>query len=533
MAAIQLRDYQAAAIDGLRQGFREGLTSLLLSAPTGAGKTVIGSQLLHDALNRKDREGNAAPTPTAFMVDRVVLVDQTSRTLDRYGIPHGIIQAGHWRYRPNEPIQICSAQTIEKRGFFPGCRLLINDECHVTRAATSELIANRDKIGLKVVGLSATPFTKGLADLYQRVVNVTTTRRLQADGHLCNLVAYAAKAIDMDGAKTVAGEWSDKEATARGLKIVGDVLNEWVEKTTEHFGGPVKTIVFAASVAHGEEVCRQFQDAGYNFHQISYKDTSDERRRALIDEFSKPDSEIMGLVACEVLTKGFDVPDVLCGIAARPYRKSLSSHIQQIGRVLRTAPGKEFALWLDHSGNYLRFYDDTEKFFEEGVEGLDDGRLQDTKPREEPTEEEREARKCPNPTCHAIIPRPRPDNCPKCGAKLSVLRNLIEVVEGKMVMIGGKPVPVTPENAWLADRASVWRQIAYIAQAKKAGNETEINRMAQAIYRKIYGDFYMGKASQARPLEPCAELAQRVHEDAINFKRRQSYARQSERRRAA
>ena len=525
MAEIQLRDYQHEAIDGLRLGFHEKLTSLLLSSPTGSGKTVIASSLLHYAITRP------TPTPTAFMVDRVVLVDQTSRTLDRYGIPHGVIQAGHWRYRPNEPIQLCSAQTIEKRGFFPGCKLLFVDECHVTRAATSELIENRDKIGLKVVGLTATPFTKGLGKLYQRVVTVTTTRKLQEEGHLCNIVAYACQAVNMKGAKKVAGEWSDKDATDRGLKIVGDVLKAWVEKTREHFGGPVKTIAFSASVAHGEEICKQFNEAGYRFEQISYKDTNSDRRRALIDEFSKPNSDIVGLVACEVLTRGFDVPDVLCGIAARPYCKSLSQHIQQIGRVLRTAPGKEYALWLDHGGNYERFYDDTERFFAEGVDSLDDGTLMDATPREEPTEEQKEAMKCPK--CKAIVPRPRPDACPVCGITFP-RQNKIQIVEGRMVLINGKQVPVTKDNAWLADKEAVWRQIAGHAQAKKAGDEVAVNRMAQAIYRGLYGDFYKGgTAARARPLEPSNAMAAYLHKDEINYQRRASYARAAERKRAA
>src|SRR3546814_21011731 len=62
----------------------------------------------------------------------------------------------------------------------------------------------------------------------------------------------------------------------------------------------------------------------------------------------------------------------MCGISARPYRKSLSSHVQQLGRVMRPAPGKTFALWLDHSGNYLRFHNDTQELFEHGVQKLDD-----------------------------------------------------------------------------------------------------------------------------------------------------------------
>ncbi|TIT06446.1 MAG: helicase, partial [Mesorhizobium sp.] len=128
-------------------------------------------------------------------------------------------------------------------------------------------------------------------------------------------------------------------------------VQTWVEQTRIHFGKAVKTIVFSPSVKHGEELCRQFAEAGYNFQQISYLDGSDKERQDKIDEFSKPNSAIDGLVSCAVLTKGFDVPDVMCGISCRPYRKSFSSHIQEMGRVMRVAGNKEFGLWLDHSGN--------------------------------------------------------------------------------------------------------------------------------------------------------------------------------------
>ena len=230
------------------------------------------------------------------------------------------------------------------------------DECHAIRKETAKLIQNMPK--LTVLGLTATPFTKGLSKLYTNLVNVTTTDVLTEQGFLVPLKMYAAVAPDMRGAKVVGGEWADSEIEKRGQAIIGDIVQEWQAKTLLHFGGPVKTICFSATVDHGAELCAQFNAAGHRFEQISYRDGSDDRRRELIAEFRKPDSQITGLVSCEVFTKGFDVPDVLCGISARPYRKSFSSHIQQLGRVLRPANEKSFALWLCHSGNVLRFHVD-------------------------------------------------------------------------------------------------------------------------------------------------------------------------------
>ena len=140
-----------------------------------------------------------------------------------------------------------------------------------------------------------------------------------ADKWLVPLNAYIATTIDMTGAETkFDGEWKEKEIENRSRKIVGDIVAEWVSKTHEHFGGPVKTICFSASVPHGEELCRAFSDRGHVFQQVSYLDGNDEKRRKIIDEFRKPDSSIHGLISCEALAKGFDVVDILCGIGARP-----------------------------------------------------------------------------------------------------------------------------------------------------------------------------------------------------------------------
>lgn len=331
-----LRDYQLAAIDKLRENIRAGHKAQVLVLPTGGGKTVVATHLMQEADRKQSK--------SCFVVDRRAIVNQTSATFDRYGLDHGVIMADHLRNKPFMRTQVASAQTLEARGFMPDLNLLVVDECHSTRKQIAAFIKAHPNV--VTIGLSATPFTAGMADLYSAVVNVTTTDKLTADGWLVPLKVYAAKSPDMTGAKIVAGEWAESDMEERGLKIVGDVVTEWRTAVMRHFGRPVKTIAFSASVAHGEEMCRQFNAAGYRFCQVSYKDGNNAKREELLAEFAKPDSEIVGLVSCEALAKGFDQVDILCGISARPYRKSLSSHIQQLGRVMRPAPGKEYALWL-------------------------------------------------------------------------------------------------------------------------------------------------------------------------------------------
>jgi superfamily II DNA or RNA helicase len=411
---LNLRDYQEKALEQLRLGFLQGKRAQVLVSPTGSGKTEMAIALLAATKSK----GNKA----AMLLDRIVLCDQTSKRLERYNIDHGVLQSGHWRYRPYENIQVCSAQTLERRGEFPGLSLLIVDECHATREQTVEFIKNNPDV--RVVGLTATPFTKGLGKIYDNVVSPVTTKELVERQMLVPLRVFIAKEIDMAGAKKVAGEWSNAEATTRGMKITGDVVAEWVAKTHEIFGEPRKTIVFSAGVDHGADLAQKFQEHGYNFISLSYKD-DDQWKKEVIEDFSKPDTKIQGLIATDILTKGFDVPDVMIGVSARPFSKSLSSHIQQMGRVMRGCEGKQFALWLDHSGNYLRFREDWDEVYEDGVEVLDEGK---EKAKKEPTEREKKESKCP--ACRALWVGGS-DTCYNCG-HVRERQNKVSAVAGKM-----------------------------------------------------------------------------------------------------
>lgn len=459
---MKLRPYQEEMLAALREKFRQGKKSLVLYAPTGAGKTETAIALLNAARQKNNR--------SAIILDRIVLVNQTSERLDKYAIDHGVMQSGHWRYRPYEYIQVCSAQTLERRGRMENVTLLIIDECHATRRQTTEFIKANPQV--RVVGLSATPFTRGMGKVYDGIVSTITTKQLVDQGVLVPLKVFISKEIDMTGAKKVAGEWSASEASDRGMKIVGDVVTEWIKKTHELFGGPKKTVVFAAGVSHGIELSRKFQEQGYNFVCVSYRDDEDFKRE-IIDDFAKPDSSIHGLIATDILTKGFDNRDVLIGVSARPFSKSLSSHIQQMGRVMRGAPGKTEGVWLCFSGNYLRFRSDWEHVYENGVHSLSDDK---EKPKKEPTPREKEDAKCPS--CQALWERGC-KSCSYCGF-MRERPNMVESVPGEMQELG---------TASREDKQNFWSMLRY-----KVVIEGWSEGRAAHTYREKFGVWPRGLA---------------------------------------
>ena len=469
---LQLRDHQQEVVEKLRHGFADGHRCQLLYAPTGFGKTEVAMHIMQEVSKNYKR--------TAMVLDRIVLVEQTSLRLGKYGIDHGVMQSGHWRYRPNERIQVCSAQTLEKRGKFPDIDLLIIDEAHVSRRGTIKFI--NDNPHVKVIGLTATPFTKGLGETYTHVVGATPTGDLIEKGWLTPLRVFIAKEIDMTGAKKVAGEWSQDIVSERGMKLTGDIVAEWVKKTHEIYGMPKKTIVFCAGVDHGRDLEKQFQAAGYNFASISYKE-DDDYKRITIEEFAKPDSEIHGLIATDILTKGFDVPDVMIGVSARPFSKSFSSHVQQLGRVMRPCEGKEFGLWLDHSGNFLRFRNDWDELYNEGVKRLKDG---GEKAKKEPTEKEKKESKCP--ACGALWTFPD-GKCGQCGY-IRPQRNHVAAVPGELEEL-------KEANKRLAiNNQDFYSQVLYYARSRgfKEG-------WASHKYKEKFGVYPRGLAQVAKPTE--------------------------------
>jgi len=100
-----------------------------------------------------------------------------------------------------------------------------------------------------------------------------------------------------------------------------------------------------------------------------------------------------------------------------------------MGRVMRGSPGKDFALWLDHSGNYVRFRDEWEEIFESGVHELDDSK---EKPKKEPSEKEKLESKCPK--CSALWPKGS-DTCANCG-HVRERKNKVASVAGELTELG-------------------------------------------------------------------------------------------------
>lgn len=452
------RPFQKSAREALRKGFAEGHRCQMLMSPTGSGKTILSMFLIQESLLRNKR--------VIFVADRRTLINQTSEVADSLGlISHGVMMSNHWRFNPALPFQIASAQTLARRSW-PDADLIIIDEAHTQLKAWTDHIPN---CSAAVIGLSATPFSSGLGKLFTNLVNATTMRELTDSGVLVPMRVLSCTKVNMKDAATANGEWTDRAAQDRGMEIIGDVVHEWVK----HAEGR-KTIVFGATIAHCEAMAQEFNNAGI-MAAVFTAETTEAERKALLDDFKKPDAFLKVLISVEALAKGFDVKDVGCICDVRPLRKSLSTAIQMWGRGLRSSPetGKADMLLLDFSGNIVRFAEDFEAIYHEGLDALDMGEKLDKAIRKD-KEDGEEPVGCPQ--CHY---KPFQRRCMACGHEIP-RQNLIEHEAGEMqeFKIG---------KATVGDKLTVWEQV--VTLCRNQGKPETAKGRAAHLYKSITGAF--------------------------------------------
>ena len=441
--AQQLRQYQLDALQELRCGIRDKVGPQILMLPTGAGKTTVASAMKQGVVARGKR--------AFFVVDSLELVEQAVERFTADGLKVGVIQGNHEMTNYIHPIQVATIQTLRSRWqWLADCYkpdLLVIDECHVLHKAHIEIMSECKKRGVPVIGLSATPFRKGLGKHFGRLVVGTTLADLTAQGYLVPAVCYAPFIPDLKGVKTSsAGDWADDAlADVMGdAKIMGDVVRHWIELAEGR-----QTVVFGCNVAHSRELSRQFQNAGIKAaHVDGYMDLDE--REPIIEGFRAGSITVLCNVA--VLTKGFDAPETSCVVLARP-TKSLMMHYQMMGRGLRPAAGKTDCIIIDHAGNCLRSGIPTEPLPCE----LDDGRFASSDRRER-DEERPEKLPRPCPKCACMFSGAA---CPSCGFAPKPHED-VEWVDGKLVPLGeGKK----SKKLSTAEKESIYAQLLGYARS--------------------------------------------------------------------
>jgi superfamily II DNA or RNA helicase len=475
-ATLSLRPYQANAVQNLRLALAGGVTRQMLCSPTGSGKTEIGMAIVKGARLKHKR--------VAFLCNRVHLVEQTSRRFTRSGIAHGIIQ-GENTTRLYENVLVVSIQTAARRGL-PEVDLIIIDEAHAV-AGSKDYRAVMAAAKCPVIGLSATPYAKGLGKhydelggaLFEQLVIAATIPELIADGYLVDCDVYAPSEPDMAGIKQSRNSFGDLDYTDADVgratdkpELIGDIVTHWLKLAP---GTP--TVCFACNIAHSKHIVERFLAAGVPAEHIDCY-TDDVERQAILRRIETGETLVVSNVG--ILAEGWDFPACRTLILARP-TKSLIRYIQMAGRVLRPHESKVRALILDHSGTVSRLGFPTEEFPLE----LDDGT-----PRAAGETREREAvlpKACPSCSYVKTVHK-----CPVCGFAAERKAN-VDVKAGDLVPLAKKP------KVSKIDKQAFYSQLLAIAESKGYRDGWISHK-----YREYFGVWPRGLVDAA--MEPTQEV---------------------------
>lgn len=339
---MQLRPYQRAALEAVRETYRQGHRSALVVMPTGTGKTVLFAEI-----------SRLAKGPVLVLAHRQELVEQAREKIAAWCNDVVAVEMANRRdftkpdgSRPK--IAVASIQTMRQRlQDVPrdAFRIVVVDEAH--HATSDSYRAVIEHFDAHLLGVTATPDRSDrvpLGEIFSDVAFAYDMRTAIHDGWLCPIRSFLVQTqADFSGVRKIAGELATRD--------VEDILTQELHLAEiaapilrERRGRP--SIVFAASVAHAHALCRVMNEMADDDDFAAALDGSNsyELRAPVLDRFRR--GEIQVLVNCSLFTEGFDVPQIALVAIARPVL-SRSFYAQMVGRGTRIAPGKEDLIVLD------------------------------------------------------------------------------------------------------------------------------------------------------------------------------------------
>lgn len=347
--------HQPFALEAIQAAIAQGQRRIVLTSPTGGGKSVIVTDLIDQLVEAKKK--------VAVYTNRKLLVEQLSRVLEQQGINHGVRAAGyeaeHW------PVQICSMQTEHSRvvkrkkmPLFPA-EIVFVDEAHLqTGPAARKIIAEHWQAGAAIVGITATPLD--LEGVYEHLIVAGTTSSLRACKALVPAIHYGPDEPDLKHFKgLVEGKDLTEKQVVKAMMtkgLFGRVL-EWFNKLNPD---RKPSILFAPGVRESIWFAEEFRKVGISAAHIDgenvwvdgkFEASSPTLRQQILED--SRNGKICILCNRFVLREGIDAPWLAHGVFATVFG-SLQSYLQSGGRLLRACGGMESITIQDHGGNWWR-----------------------------------------------------------------------------------------------------------------------------------------------------------------------------------
>lgn len=365
MKRMQLYPHQNVFKQDIYKAWDGGAQNVMAVLPTGGGKTVVLSDIIHDH--------NAAACAIAH---RQELVGQISIALARDDVPHRIVgptsvvrlivgqhmaECGMSYYTPSSKVAVAGVDTLIRRrnelsGWANKVSLWVQDEGHHVLKKNKWGKAAAMFPNAKGLAPTATPIRAdgmGLgrhADgLMDAMVEGPTMRELIDAGWLTEYRIFAPPGdLDLTNVPTGSGGEFSKaplKVAVQKSHVVGDVVKHYLKLARGKLG-----ITFATDVETAIYIAQQYNAANVSAAVIS-ANTPDAERIRLIADFKA--RKLLQLVNVDLFGEGFDLPAIEVVSMARP-TQSFALYCQQFGRALRLMEGKHEALIIDHVGNVQR-----------------------------------------------------------------------------------------------------------------------------------------------------------------------------------
>ncbi|MBY7849232.1 DEAD/DEAH box helicase [Vibrio fluvialis] len=360
-----LRPYQADSVKAVIHYFRQHSTPAVVVLPTGAGKSLVIAELARLAKGR-----------VLVLAHVKELVEQNHAKYEGYGLKGAIFSAGLGRKETDQQVVFASVQSVVRNldAFKNQFSLLVIDECHRVpddkSSSYQKVITHLLELnpGMKVLGLTATPYRLGMGWIYQYhtrglvrseeprffrdCIFELPIRYLLDEGFLtpARLIDAPVLSYDFSQLKPAnTGRYKESEmdlVIEQSKRATPQIVQQIIQLAADKQG----VMVFAATVRHAQEILGLLPQGESD---IVIGDTPSPERDAIIQRFKQRDLKF--LVNVSVLTTGFDAPHVDLIAILRP-TESVSLYQQIVGRGLRLSPGKTECLVLDYAGNTYDLY---------------------------------------------------------------------------------------------------------------------------------------------------------------------------------
>ena len=351
---------QERFIANLRKILEQGEKRALLISATGTGKTYASAFAMRELGFKR----------VLFLVHRVTLAKQAKKSFEKVfdkKVTMGLVGAGSYEYEKD--YVFATVETLNRDTHLfqyqpDAFDCIILDEAH--HSSNNIYTKVIDYFNPKLfLGMTATPDKrddnqegKNIYEIFHyRIAHEIRLQQAMEDNLLCPFHYFGvSEVISLDDKTLQATKLTDEEFN----QLTSDERVKHVIEQSEYYGysgDRVRGLVFCSRVKECEELSRKFNALGYRTIALSGADSEEKRQKAFerlaMDEVDTTEEmqPLDYIFSRDILNEGVDIVEVNQVIMLRPTQSPIV-FIQQLGRGLRKAPGKEYVVILDFIGNY-------------------------------------------------------------------------------------------------------------------------------------------------------------------------------------